>query len=79
MRRTVWTAENASRRSLSIDNVSVSATRGSLLQSEYDVIVCRLEWASFAASTGTSSGPGRHRPVLQEEPGVADDRLAGRL
>ncbi len=49
MRRTMWSAENATGREMSITNVSVTARQEALPQATYGVVVYRLQWSGFAA------------------------------
>jgi len=51
MVRTVRAAENATGREMAVENVSVAATRESLPQGEYGVVVYRLDWRGFAVAT----------------------------
>ena len=49
MRRAMWTAENATGRDMTVDNVSIEARTESLPQGTYGVVVYRLSWTGFAA------------------------------
>lgn len=48
MRRTMWSAENATGREMAITNVSVTARQEALPQATYGVVVYRLQWSGFA-------------------------------
>jgi len=51
MRRTVWSAENATGREMALENVSVDADRQTFGQ-EYGVVTYRFGWTNFATTDG---------------------------
>jgi len=51
MRRTVWSAENATGREMALENVSVDADRQTFGQ-EYGVVTYRFGWTNFATTNG---------------------------
>jgi hypothetical protein len=51
MRRTVWSAENATAREMALANVTVAANRQTFGQ-EYGVVTYRFRWTNFATTDG---------------------------